>query len=474
LTRAYIVTGLSYGDEGKGSTVDYLSRQGSTVVVRHNGGPQAGHNVVTSDGRHHTFAQFGAGTLAGAKTFLSRFMLVNPLNMMLEAEHLISLSLNSSQTASIPTWAGMFVDENAMLITPWHVAINRLRELHRRDGRHGSCGQGIGVAMEQDLAMTGLTLRVKDIADEGFWPRTEALRMYLQKEWRHLESNNPHWSAIEDRDLSEHMVKRFRQWAQMVNIVPSNFLGSMIRDHDQVIFEGAQGVLLDQWYGFHPYTTWSTTTHENALTLLREVGNVADAGDGQISNVSHGPGASPGTSGAEAGQLRGAPQNMIASLGTLEPIRLGVMRAVTTRHGPGPLPTEDAVLTAGWTEPHNTHGPWQGAFRVGHLDLVAHRYAMTVCGGVDQVVVTHLDRGGPAWKYCPSYKDTQKISLGRRGDLPFQESLTRYLETAEPMWVETDEDGLVAGIEAHLGAPVGIVSRGPTAEDKQALVRSTT
>jgi adenylosuccinate synthase len=72
-----IVVGLAFGDCGKGSLVDYLTRSiGARTVVRFNGGPQAGHNVVTPAGRHHTFSQFGSGTLAGARTLLSRFMLI--------------------------------------------------------------------------------------------------------------------------------------------------------------------------------------------------------------------------------------------------------------------------------------------------------------------------------------------------------------------------------------------------------------
>ena len=118
----YIVTGLGYGDEGKGSTVDFLARRGdATLVVRHNGGPQAGHNVVTSDGKHHTFSQFGAGTLAGAETYLSEFMLINPGNMLREADHLVELGVSNP-------FDTMHVDLNARIVTPFHVALNRLRE----------------------------------------------------------------------------------------------------------------------------------------------------------------------------------------------------------------------------------------------------------------------------------------------------------------------------------------------------------
>ncbi len=438
MTRAYIVTGLGYGDEGKGGTIDWLSRQASTVIVRHNGGPQAGHNVVLSDGRHHTFSQFGAGSLtippwvSGAKTFLSRFMLVNPLNMMLEADHLIELGEHDIMSR-------MFVDENAVVITPFHVAVNRLLEMARKDKRHGSCGQGIGVAAQLADKRPELTLRVKDLTLGKLSERLEALRRHLLSAapWH---TGDPNEQVLADADVAVYLARRYQEWSRMVNIVRSTDLKTMIGDHDQVIFEGAQGVLLDQDWGFHPYTTWSTTTHEHALTLLREVSSVKDE------------------------------LSLPAVPGTLDVVRLGVIRAVTTRHGPGPHPTEDTELSASWAEPHNIDGPWQGAFRVGPLDLMAHNYAVRVCGGVDQVVVTHLDRA-PRWRYCDGYEGMVKIPLGRRGDREFQErELTQKLQQVDKVYLNAaDEDELLAAIEKALGAPVTIASHGPTAEDKRRI-----
>jgi adenylosuccinate synthase len=413
----YIVTDIGYGDCGKGSTVDYLARQGSSLVVRHNGGPQAGHNVVTDDGVHHCFSQYGSGTLAGATTFLSRFMFINPLNMMLEAEHLSALGVTPS----------VFVDADCVLITPWHTAINRLEELSRGDSRHGSCGQGVGVAVKQFLDVQGLSVKVKDIADTAFWPRLEAVRMYLEKTYKHLSGNTPEWKAIQDDELPHYLVYRFRRWLESVRVVPSSHLKSLIQAHEHTIFEGAQGVLLDQDYGFHPHTTWSTCTHDNALTLLKDA-NITD-----------------------------------------QVIRLGVLRTVTTRHGEGPHPTEDIALTERWSEPHNTHGAWQGAFRVGHLDLVAHRYAVKVCGGVDKLVVTHLDCN-TRWMYCSAYAEVSGIPDPVRGDLEKQKLITEAMYRYTPELAAVDTDGLLSAVETHLGVPVAICSRGPACKDKAATV----
>lgn len=429
----YVVTDLSYGDSGKGTTVDFLSRQGKSVVVRHNGGPQAQHNVITDGGQHHCFAQFGSGTLAGAKTFLSRFMLINPASMINEAEHLAALGYDD-------VWSRTFVDEDCKLITSWHVAVNRLRELSRGNSRHGSCGQGVGVCMEQDIDRPDLTVRVKDIGSPNFAARLDELRRFLYglaadvsgpsiiAELSDAEQSN--WSVLDDDTLSEHFTSRCRDWVIRPHIVRSGdpMLRLMIHGHDNIIFEGAQGVLLDEWYGFHPYTTWSTTTHENALTLLKE-----------------------------------------AHYDVEDVTRLGVIRAVTTRHGPGPHPTEDVYLTAKWLERHNGTGRWQGPMRVGHLDLVAHRYAATVCGGVDKVVVTHLDCGDE-WLYCEQYNQVRDIPVGVKGDLDTQARITNIVRSCTPQLVQAGGDAdLLDAIEANLG-PIGIMSYGPTAHEKHILL----
>ncbi|NUP38314.1 MAG: adenylosuccinate synthetase, partial [Streptomyces sp.] len=140
-----VVVDLGFGDAGKGATVDRLCRGGGvTAVVRFNGGAQAAHNVVTPDGRHHTFAQFGSGTLHGVPTHLSRFTVVDPLALAAEADHLRGLG--------VPDPYGLLtVDREAPLATPYHAAANRLREQARGAARHGSCGMGVGEAARYAL-----------------------------------------------------------------------------------------------------------------------------------------------------------------------------------------------------------------------------------------------------------------------------------------------------------------------------------
>ncbi|MFI0789171.1 adenylosuccinate synthetase [Streptomyces lydicus] len=165
----------------------------------------------------------------------------------------------------------------------------------------------------------------------------------------------------------------------------------------RLVLEGAQGVLLDEWHGFHPYTTWSTTTFAGAERLL-----------------------------AEAGRPHSA-------------LRLGVVRTCTTRHGPGPLVTEDPAPLRAQPEPHNGHGRWQGAFRAGHFDAVAHSYAVEVCGGVAALAVTHLDapgRCGGALRTVHAYRTAGglqgRLRTAPPGDLARQQRFTASLLGARP------------------------------------------
>src|SRR5215467_3672428 len=156
--RAIFIADLGFGDAGKGAITDFLTRRLSAhTVVRFNGGPQAAHNVVTPDGRHHTFAQFGSGTLAGARTHLSRFMLVDPLALVREADHLRDLGVADP-------YGGLTVDRDALLVTPYHGAANRERERRRGEARHGSCGMGVGEATAYSIDHPDLAPRVGDAA----------------------------------------------------------------------------------------------------------------------------------------------------------------------------------------------------------------------------------------------------------------------------------------------------------------------
>jgi adenylosuccinate synthase len=364
--RAIIVTYISYGDAGKGTTVDYLVREAnSAVVIRHNGGAQAAHNVHLEHGTHHTFSQFGSGSLVpGTRTHLSRYMLVNPLNMFTEAKALTRLGFPD-------IWERTTVDGEALVITPWQISANRLREMSRGNNAHGSCGQGVGETASDGIRFPDAVIRVRDLTSSQLCQKLEAFRRIKYEDILHEVMDampvgaaaKAEWDSFSDDRMTQVLASAYQEWARLVCVVDGEYLEALERQHELLVFEGAQGVLLDEWHGFHPYTTWSTTTHDNALTLLDEIDFQAEV------------------------------------------TRLGVMRAYTTRHGAGPMVTEAASLTAQLPDTHNSTGRWQGGFRVGYLDLVAHRYALNACNGADGLVVTGLDRLAPLtqWLYCPQY-----------------------------------------------------------------------
>lgn len=449
MKRAIIVTDLGYGDAGKGSMVDYLARDSKhALVVRHNGGPQAAHNVVTPEGRHHTFAQFGSASFVpGSRTHLSRFMLVNPFNLMAEAEHLESLGERNILSR-------MTIDSEAMVITPWHIAANRIRELVRGGGRHGSCGQGIGETKLDAIHFPEEALKVRDLGNMNTvrrklaWVQNLKLIQHAEiiEELPKIKQSEKELAVLTSTDLVEFVTDFYRDFTEKVQVVDGSVFGELAGRADLVIFEGAQAVLLDENYGFHPYTTWSVTTQENAQTLLDEI----DYED-------------PVT-------------------------RLGLTRAYMVRHGAGPFVSEDVRLSRQVPDMHNANNDWQHGFRVGHLDFVALRYAMEANGQIDELVVTNLDRLDDAdvWAFVDGYKlpEIQSTSpyftgitngvasgirVGPKNRRDYQEAITKVLLDTSPVLSEAKLDNheqYLETIERKLGVRVGYVSRGMTAKEK--------
>ncbi|MFA1547367.1 adenylosuccinate synthetase [Actinomadura chokoriensis] len=425
-----IVVDLGFGDAGKGTVVDHLCSAGAVppggrspggtagrvggprsvaAVVRFNGGAQAAHNVVAADGRHHTFAQFGSGTFTpGVRTHLSRFMMVDPLALAAEADHLRAVGARDALDR-------LTVDRDAPLTTPYHRAANRARESARGTARHGSCGMGVGETASYALAHDDAPR-----AGDCLSPARLRRRLAAVRDW--YRDTFPGGGDVPDVDAC---ADAFTAFGDRARIVGGGHLRGLLRG-GTVVFEGAQGVLLDEWHGFHPYTTWSTTTFANAETLLAEAGASAT--------------------------------------------RLGVLRAYATRHGPGPFVTEDPALTADLPDRHNRAGRWQGAFRVGHLDAVALRYALEAAGGVDGLAVTHLDVAGarPDLRACLAYDlDGERVERLETGppDLARQAALTRRLLRARPVYAPLGDP--VETVEDALRAPVVLRSYGPASADKR-------
>ncbi|MCS6938974.1 MAG: adenylosuccinate synthetase [Roseiflexaceae bacterium] len=436
MRRAFLTVDLGFGDAGKGTIVDWLTREtGAHTVIRYNGGPQAAHRVVTPDPQpcEHIFSQFGSGTLAGAETYLSRFMLIDPLAMTAEERHLCEVGVEDAFQRTA-------IDEGALIITPFQRAANRLSEIARGAARHGSCGMGVGETMIDALTHGSRALRAVDL--KTVQRLREKLRFAQEVNRAKLERLRPvlpdtpavadEVAWLEDAGAVEWLVGVYGDLAPRLRIVGEEYLAALLRRTGTVIFEGAQGVLLDEWHGFHPHTTWSTTTLANAGQLLTDAGF-----NGSI-------------------------------------CRIGITRAYATRHGAGPFVTEEACLTTILTDARNQHHPWQGSFRVGWLDFVMLRYACDVTGSLDMLAVTCLDRLAemPSVQICRRYRcnDTliERIAPAPAPSLAYQERLTRTLWHCRPVLEPvTDAEALLTLLACALNTPVGITSWGPTAREKR-------
>ena len=456
MAKVTLTCGLSFGDEGKGTIVDSLARRESTrLVVRYNGGAQAAHNVVDGE-RHHTFAQFGSGTFVGVPTLLSRFVLVNPIFALAEALHLKTLGVMDPLSM-------LYVERGATVTTPFHVAMNRLREM-ARDARHGSCGMGIGETMQDVVAGEDDVIRIADLESPALLlRRLENVRTRKLEDARALglvERSLVHAGMareigiLSDSGLTGLVLERYLAFAARANLVGSEMLARELSRDGHLVFEGAQGVLLDQDMGFAPYTTWTDITFRNAEALLADSAHEA-------SSVT----------------------------------KLGILRAYTTRHGAGPMVTASPDWDVISAHDHNRWGEWQGEFRSGPLDLVATRYALDVLAGVDGIALTNLDRLAPFGDevpVCSSYGvggdslraseletdslRTVKPSLFSEGgailvrrpfDLEHQTRLGRALQEVRPELSLVSRAHYAHEIGERLRTAILALGFGPRASDKQ-------
>ena len=410
----HIVVGLGYGDEGKGTTTSYLcSTEPTQAVVRFSGGPQTLHNVILDDGTHHAFRQFGSGTLQGVDTITSRFALINPIYMAGEAMRLEAI-------LGFNPMGMMYVSENAKLITEIHRRANRKREEARGGAAHGSCGHGIGETMLYATQYANHLL-TKDILNIDVLIN----KMHEYKTW--ICQTFPELENINVEEEAHKIVDTYTN--QPFNIITDKNIQDVIASAQHLVFEGTQGTLLDEWHGFHPHTTWSTTISKNAETLLKEAG--VSRNDYSV---------------------------------------VGITRTYGTRHGHGPFPTElenVAEQERLFPEKHNGYYDLTGRWRAGLLDLTTFEYAVKTTGGVDEIALTHCDvEVTELARSC--------ISIPQVGEdqLDEMEKSTQSLTgaTYEIIPVANLAE-IVKHVETAAEAPVTIYSYGPKLSDKTTKMR---
>jgi adenylosuccinate synthase len=312
------VIGLGFGDEGKGRVVDELCRtsEGIPRVVRFNGGHQAAHHVVLEDGTDHVFAHFGSGTLQGAPTYWSKYCPVSPTALINEYNLLVGKTITKGIAPVL------HIDREAPLTTPWERRRNQKEDAY---AQHGSCGVGIHATFRREAL--GHHIWFEDLYHPGI----------LRDKMRLLEN----YALYGGIDRPEEELDRFYQDCQRLVEMSRIHLGESVHEFEafphieyhpgvQMIFEGAQGLMLDSKFGFYPHVTPSRTGTHNLM------------------------------------ELRQFDVDLYL-----------VTRAYATRHGAGPfVPFEGemSLKTNPWEQ--NKDGGMQGKFRTGPLSLDHLRYAV--------------------------------------------------------------------------------------------------
>jgi adenylosuccinate synthase len=313
MRTAKVVIGAAWGDEGKGLVTDAFA-DNATLVVRFNGGAQAGHTVVAPDGRRHVFHHIGSGSFRGAKTYLSRYFLSNPLFFFTEVEELKSLGVTPQVLA----------DPLGLVTTPYDMMLNQMIEESRGNARHGSCGLGINETVTRHQTSGIPSLRVGDLSKPGFVENTlhDIRKLWVPRRLAALELEpDASWQArLDSGAVLEAFSAMARLYVGTVTVTDDGIRSH----HGSVLFEGAQGLLLDERHRWFPHVTRSRTGLTNVEILAREAG--------------------------------------------IEALDLTyVTRAYATRHGAGPFPREVAGLHYDdWT---NVPNIWQQTLRFGLLDL---------------------------------------------------------------------------------------------------------
>nr|B0T890.1 RecName: Full=Adenylosuccinate synthetase; Short=AMPSase; Short=AdSS; AltName: Full=IMP--aspartate ligase [Caulobacter sp. K31] len=413
------VVGAQWGDEGKGKIVDWLSNR-ADVVVRFQGGHNAGHTLVV-DGKVYKLALLPSGVVQGKLSVIGNGVVVDPWHLLTEIDKI------AEQGVAI-TPELLVLADNACLILPLHKDLDQAREAASTQ-KIGTTGRGIGPAYEDKVGRRAI--RVADLADpEALKPKIERLLAHHGALRRGLGLPEADGAALFDQLME--VAPRVLAYAQ-----PAwRLLDKAYKDGRKILFEGAQGALLDVDHGTYPFVTSSNT-----------VAGQASAGSGM------GPSAT--------GYV------------------LGIVKAYTTRVGEGPFAAEldDEVgkhlSTVGREVGVNTGR----ARRCGWFDAVLVRQSVAI-NGIHGVALTKLDvlDGLKTLKICVGYRIGDKVvdylpagMRDQRAAEPIYEEMEGWSESTAGARSFKDLNAnavkYVRRVEELIGAPVALLSTSPERDD---------
>ncbi len=417
MAKNVVVLGTQWGDEGKGKIVDLLTDR-AQAVVRFQGGHNAGHTLVI-EGKQTILHLIPSGILRdNVRCFIGNGVVLSPSALLKELDML--------EESGIPATSRLGISESCPLILPYHIALDQAREVARGKKAIGTTGRGIGPAYEDKVSRRGL--RLGELLDPSHF--TERLREVMEYHNFALE----HYYKADTVDYQQVLDEALAQGERIAPMVEdvTGTLHRMRANGENIMFEGAQGTLLDIDHGTYPYVTSSTTTCGGAAS---------------------GSGVGP----RELDYI------------------LGIVKAYTTRVGSGPFPTE---LFDGDGEHLGTKGHEFGATtgrqrRCGWLDTVALRRSLAV-NSVTGMCITKLDvlDGLDTIKICVAYKlDGKEVDVPPVGADRFEKCEPVYMEL--PGWQEStvgakemsdlpqNARDYLSKVEELCATPIDVISTGP-------------
>jgi adenylosuccinate synthase len=416
-----VVVGAQWGDEGKGKIVDWLSER-ADVVVRFQGGHNAGHTLVIGN-VEYKLSLLPSGVVRPDKlSIIGNGVVVDPWALLAEIETMRGKGLDISPR-------NLRLADNAALILPSHGALDRAREERRGDQKIGTTGRGIGPAYEDKVGRRAV--RVCDLADPAaLEDRVDDLLLTHNALLRGLDAP--------EVDRGE-LLARLREIGPKIQPYAApvwRLLDEARRAGRRILFEGAQGAMLDVDHGTYPYVTSSNTV---------------------------------------AGQAAAGSAIAPSAIGFV----LGITKAYTTRVGAGPFPTE---LTDSIGQSLGERGREFGTVtgrprRCGWFDAVAVRQAVKA-GGIDGIALTKLDvlDGFDEVKFCTAYRCGGETYDYVPAGMTAQASLEPVYETAEGWrestrgarsWADLPATAIkyIVRLEELIGAPVALLSTSPERAD---------
>lgn len=416
-----VVVGSQWGDEGKGKIVDWLSER-ADVVVRFQGGHNAGHTLVI-DGKVYKLSLLPSGIVrSGRLSVIGNGVVVDPWALVDEMSQLRSQGVDISPENFV-------IADNACLILPLHSELDGIREAVRAGGKIGTTGRGIGPAYEDKVGRR--SIRMGDLADEvTVKAKVEDLLLHHNA----LRTGLGH-NTLDSDDLFDKIMDIAPALLPYVDTVWTR-LDTVRRAGKRILFEGAQGAMLDVDNGTYPYVTSSNT-----------IAGQASVGSGM------GPG--------ETGYV------------------LGITKAYTTRVGMGPFPTEQLnEVGQRLGERGHEFGTVTGRQRrCGWFDAVLLRQSVAI-NGINGIALTKLDvlDGFEELKVCVAYELRGEQISHIPANPDDQAALVPVYETM-PGWSESTEGArswrdlpanahkFIRCVEESIGAPVALLSTSPERDD---------